>query len=288
MKKVTTVLPASPVNMGGIIVKQALPKQSVQQVDPFLLLHHATFTFNEFVPAIKQGIGPHPHRGFSPVTFVINGEVHHRDSRGNNQIAKKGEVQWMNAGAGIVHSERPSENLVKTKGKQEVIQLWVNSPANKKMEQPLYQFASEAAMPTFLSDDKRISHKLVAGTYNGLKSTLKTASELLIIWATAEAGGKQVLQVPTHYNTALYLISGELNIAGYGITAPQSLVVFDNNAENIAVTAKTNAAFLLLAGVPLNEKLVQHGPYVMNSETEILRAMRDYQMGKMGVLIEDK
>ncbi len=132
LKKVKRLLLATEIDMGGFPVKQALPTQKVDRVDPFLLLHHARTQYYNDRPAKTQGIGPHPHRGFSPVTFVIEGEVHHRDSRENNQIAKEGEVQWMHAGMGIIHSERPSENLAANNGVQEIIQVWINSPADKK------------------------------------------------------------------------------------------------------------------------------------------------------------
>ena len=120
-RKVKHILPAEKIDMGGFPVKQALPTQQVQQVDPFLLLHHARVKPIYDRPAKTQGVGPHPHRGFSPVTFVIEGEVHHQDSRGNNQVAKAGEVQWIHTGAGIIHSERPTENLIENKGVQELI-----------------------------------------------------------------------------------------------------------------------------------------------------------------------
>ena len=131
-KKATYLLPADEVDMGGIPVKQPLPTNKVDQVDPFLLLDHLRIKYYNDRTAKIQGIGPHPHRGFFPVTFIIEGELHHRDSRGNNQIAKEGEVQWMHAGAGIIHSERPSEALAARNGTQEIIQLWINSPADKK------------------------------------------------------------------------------------------------------------------------------------------------------------
>ena len=116
-KSVKAVLPATEIDMGGFPVKQALPKQQFAQLDPFLLVHHGHGKYSNRRPAKQQGIGPHPHRGFSPVTFVIEGAVHHRDSRGNSQVAKQGEVQWMNAGAGIIHSERPSEEIADARDK---------------------------------------------------------------------------------------------------------------------------------------------------------------------------
>lgn len=286
-RKVKYLLPTSDVNMGGIIIKQALPTQKVPQVDPFLLLHHGRFSFTDLAPARHQGLGPHPHRGFTPVTFVVEGEVHHRDSRGNNQVAKKGEVQWMHAGAGIIHSERPSQALVESKGKQEIIQLWINSPASKKMQQPKYQYIAEDQTPAFTSTDELISNKLIAGAYNGLRGEIETESELLVIWGTTYPGGQQTLQVGEAWNTMLYVISGEVRIGGYGKVAQKNLVVFDNKGVDIEISADSQSQFLLLAGVPIEEKVVQQGPYVMNTETQIMEAMRDYQMGKMGILIEE-
>lgn len=286
-RKVKYLLPTSDVNMGGILIKQALPTQKVPQVDPFLLLHHGRFSFTDLAPARHQGLGPHPHRGFTPVTFVVEGEVHHRDSRGNNQVAKKGEVQWMHAGAGIIHSERPSQALVERKGKQEIIQLWINSPASKKMQQPKYQYIAEDQIPVFTSTDELISNKLIAGIYNGLRGKIETESELLVIWGTTQPGGQQTLQVGEAWNTMLYVISGEVRIGGYGKVAQKNLVVFDNKGVDIEIPADSRSQFLLLAGVPIEEKVVQQGPYVMNTETQIMEAMRDYQMGKMGILIEE-
>ncbi len=287
-KKVKYLIPVYEVDMGGVMVKQALPTRNVNQVDPFLLLHHGAFTFTENAPAIQQGLGPHPHRGFTPVSFVIEGEVHHRDSRGNNQIAKKGEVQWMHAGAGIVHSERPSKHLASINGTQEVIQLWINSPASRKMDPPSYQYVAENEIPLFMSEDIKIRNKLIAGSLNGLDGKIKTESELLIIWSEAKAGGSISFPIAKHLNSMLYLIRGELKISGYGKIDKESLVIFENQPGDIEVLFGSDAQFLLLAGAPINEKVVQHGPYVMNSETEILEAMRDYQKGKMGILVEDE
>ncbi|MFK5972686.1 MAG: pirin family protein [Flavobacteriaceae bacterium] len=286
-KKVTYLIPAVDINMGGIILKQALPTNSIPHIDPFLLLHHANFTYNKNSLAIHQGIGPHPHRGFSPVTFVINGEVHHRDSRGNNQIAKEGDVQWMHSGAGIIHSERPSQQLVDTMGNQEIIQLWINSPANSKMKQPDYQFIKESDMPVFYSEDKHIKNKIIAGNYNGLQSRTKTESELLLVWGESNTGSSQKIKVPKGHHSLLYVIKGELALKGYGNVEKEYLAIFDNEEGQIEMTIPSNAQFLLLCGAPLNEKVTQQGPFVMNTQTEIMEAMRDYQMGKMGILIED-
>lgn len=287
MKKVKTLIPAFQIDMGGIPLKQALPTNNVQQVDPFLLLHHGEIKYRKYGRAIHEGIGPHPHRGFSPVTFIIDGEIHHRDSRGNNQIAKKGEVQWMHAGSGIVHSERPSQNLIDQQKTNTIIQLWINSPAAKKMQQPNYQYITETQIPYFLSENGGIKTKLIAGKYNQKSSLIKTQSELLILWCSAKAKDVQEFTFPLGFNTMLYTIKGNIKLNGYGLIEKENLVVFEDEGEKITVTADATSEFLILAGVPINEKVVQQGPFVMNTETEILEAMRDYQMGKMGVLIEE-
>lgn len=286
-KAVKYLIPAYDINMGGVMLKQALPTNNVPNVDPFLLLHHADLKFSEYAKAIKQGVGPHPHRGFSPVTFVIDGEVHHRDSRGNNQIAKKGEVQWMHAGAGIIHSERPSKELVAKNGRQEIIQLWINSPADRKMVQPRYQYLVEEDTPVFLSDDQQIKSKLIAGNYKDQRGKIVTESELLVIWGTADENGKETYTIDEKMSTMLYVVKGEVKIDGYGMVEKKSLVIFENSGHEIGLSSKPNTQFLLLAGVPINEKIVQQGPFVMNTETQILEAHRDYQMGKMGILIEE-
>ncbi|HSO86707.1 MAG TPA: pirin family protein, partial [Draconibacterium sp.] len=215
IKKVKYLIPVYDIDMGGIPVKQALPTNRVEKVDPFLLLHHAKFTYTSDAPALHHGIGPHPHRGFSPVTFVVEGEVHHRDSRGNNQVAKKGEVQWMHAGAGIIHSERPSQKLAEENGEQEIIQLWINTPEARKMQEPVYQYLAESKIPVFTSEDNRVKNKLVAGKYNGLQGNIKTESELLVVWGLAKKEGKQTYLLPELFNVMLYIIRGNMQIAGY-------------------------------------------------------------------------
>lgn len=287
-RNVRFLIPAYDIDMGGIPLKQALPTNNVAQVDPFLLLHHAEFTYTSDAPALHQGIGPHPHRGFSPVTFVVEGEVHHRDSWGNNQVAQKGEVQWMNAGRGIIHSERPSQKLAENNGKQEIIQLWINTPAAKKMQEPMYQYLPEKSIPVFSSDNNLIKNKLVAGKYHEFRGKIKTDSEMLIIWSNAAKGGIQTFAVPELLNAMLYIIRGNLRISGYGKVEEKSLVVFDNSADKVEISAVSDAQFLLLAGAPIAEEVVQQGPFVMNTTTQILEAMRDYRMGKMGILIEEK
>tara|TARA_R100000935_G_scaffold54457_1_gene83317 strand:+ start:1497 stop:2375 length:879 start_codon:yes stop_codon:yes gene_type:complete len=286
LKTVKYVLPAVKIDMDGFPVKQALPTNKVKQVDPFLLLHHAKAKFNKNRLAKHQGVGPHPHRGFSPVTFIVEGEVRHRDSWGHDQIATAGEVQWMHAGAGIIHSERPSEELVKSSGRQEIIQLWINSPSSAKMQPPEYTFLSKDSMPIYSSNDKKIKTKVVAGNYFQQKGKVIPKSELVVLWSYGEEGGIENYAIPKNHNCTLYLIKGRLNLVGYGLVESEQLIVFELSGERIELILKQDSQFLILSGKPLDEKVTQHGPYVMNTQTEVLEAMRDYKMGKMGILIE--
>ena len=278
LKKVKYLLPAAKMDMGGFPIKQALPTQKISQVDPFLLLHHSRVKYSSRRPARHQGVDPHPHRGFSPVTFVVKGEVHHRDSRGNSQIAKAGEVQWMHAGAGIIHSERPSADMAESRDYQEIIQLWINSPKSSKMKIPEYTFIG--------MDDFHISHSEDGCVESKVLDNVGE-SPLYIVWAKSSAGGIENYTIPAGFNTCLYLIKGQLKVKGFGLVEGENLVVFEEAGDMLNVEFLSDGQFLILSGEPINEKVVQSGPYVMNSETEILEAMRDYQMGKMGILIEE-
>ena len=288
MKKVKQIIPAFDIDMGGLVLQQALPTNNVDQVDPFLLLHHGRIEFQEGVPALHQGVGPHPHRGFTPVTFVIDGEIDHRDSRGNRQLAKAGEVQWIHSGSGIIHSERPSAEMAAAGGSTEIVQLWINSPSKNKMKEASYQYIPKEEMKTITSDDGKMISKLIAGNYDGLTSQIKTESELLILWNIAKKESFQSFKIPHQYQTSIYTIKGDIKIGGHGIVDPQSLIIFEQDEEEeVEITANSDAQFLILSGVPINEKVSQYGPYVMNSQTEIMEALRDYQKGKMGILIEE-
>src|SRR4051812_16395727 len=150
-RTVRSVVYANTFDMGGMPVRQAFPSHKADQIDPFLLLHHADIKVPKHVPTNKAGVGPHPHRGFSPVTFIFKGGVHHHDSRGNNNIVYKGGTQWMNAGMGVIHSERPPADIHELGSEQEIIQLWVNTPAAHKMDQPQYQPITAEETPSIIS-----------------------------------------------------------------------------------------------------------------------------------------
>lgn len=286
-RSVARLLYAHAVDMGGLPIRQPLPTQQVQQIDPFLLLHHANVKAPKHVDPDKAGVGPHPHRGFSPVTFIFQGAVHHRDSRGNDSVVYAGGAQWMNAGMGIIHSERPSHDIHEIGGRQEIIQLWINTPARHKMDQPSYFPISARDVPSKKSEDDKVTVNVFSGEILKIKGPIP--SQALVNVATLECGkgGKISIPIPKDHNALIYLLDGKLNVDGFGLVEELHLVHFKNDGEGISIEALEDTRVLFLTGKPLNEEVATHGPFVMNTQTQIMEAMRDYQMGKMGVLIEE-
>ncbi len=286
-RSVSRLLYAHMVDMGGFPVRQPLPTNQVEQIDPFLLLHHADVKAPAHIEPDDAGIGPHPHRGFSPVTFVFKGGVHHRDSRGNDSIIYAGGVQWMNAGMGIVHSERPPHDIHDIGGRQELIQLWINTPAKHKLDQPMYFPVNAEEAPVFKSGDGLVSGKVFTGDVAGVKGPVPSQAEVNAATLEFKTGGKITVALPPSHNAFIYLLDGKLTVESFGLVEGLHLVHFKNDGDAIELHALEDTRVLLLSGEPLNESVVSYGPFVMNTQTQILEAMRDYQMGKMGVLIEE-
>lgn len=285
LRKVQKLLYSHQVDMGGIPVRQPLPSQQVDQIDPFILIHHHKSEVQAGSRPLATGVGPHPHRGFSPVTFIYEGDVNHRDSRGNNSIVKAGGVQWMNAGMGIIHSERPSAEFAERGGKQEIIQLWINTPAKFKMDQPAYYALDKNNIPVLEENGNRIA--VVAGNYKGNQGFDKSQAEVLILNIEGKAGSELNLEVPEAWNECLYNFDGAIMDAGFGLIEPLYLALYQQSGTSIQLQLREDTRILLLCGKPIQEPLVSYGPFVMNSESQIMEAMRDYQMGKMGMLIEE-
>lgn len=278
---------ADMVDMGGIPVRQPLPSRHNRQIDPFLLLHHHRSEVKPGTDFRHAGVGPHPHRGFAPVTFIFDGEVHHRDSRGNSSIVKAGGVQWMNAGMGIQHSERPSRTLAEKGGVQEIIQLWINTPAKDKMNQPSYQAVHADDMPKVALHSGDGLTALVSGTLDGHTGPVNSPWPVLALRGEWKAGASHSFLLPEAYNAFIYLLSGKLHLEDYGMLDEQYLAWLDTNGDGITLQAREDARFILLAAPPIGEPLATYGPFVMNNQTQVMEAIRDYQMGKMGILIEE-
>ncbi len=288
-RTVKSVIHAGLIDMGGMIVRQAFPSRKVESIDPFLLLHHGNIEVPKDIPISETGVGPHPHRGFSPVTFLFKGGVNHQDSRGNNHTVYEGGVQWMNAGMGIIHSERMPSNIQELGGKVELIQLWVNTPAKHKMDKPIYFPASKENIQFIETDDKLSIVNVVSGELNGIKGIVPTLSPVNTFTASIKRGGTFHFNIPQSHNVFIYLLSGKLLINNEDVEIMEHYVTILNNDsdEGFSIKALNDATLIIGTGEPLNEPVVAHGPFVMNTQTEIMEAFRDYQMGKMGVLIEN-
>ncbi|GAA4466214.1 pirin family protein [Nibrella saemangeumensis] len=267
--------------MGGMNIRQPLPSRQLEYLDPFVLLHHGHTIIDEDKPMNQAGVGPHPHRGFSPVTFVFTGGVHHRDSRQNNSKVYAGGTQWMNAGMGIIHSERPLEP------EQEIIQMWVNSPAAHKMDQPAYFPLTREETPTVTSDDGRVTVYVISGELNDVKGTIPTLTPINAWTIYLQESGKIYLPLPATHNAFIYLLDGRVRISEQTEVNGKNMVVPANDGAGITLEALKETRALLMTGEPIGEKIVAQGPFVMNSEIEIMEAYRDFRKGKMGILIEE-
>lgn len=286
MRTIKRVIDAAKVNMGGIYLDQPLPYSGIDQIDPFLLVHHwkSEYKGGQFQKDI--GVGPHPHRGFAPVTFIFEGGVLHQDSEGNRSEVLAGGTQWMNSGSGIVHSERPIKKLAENGGNFEIIQFWVNAPAARKMDKPSYQSLSYESTPNYLSEDKKVKVGVVAGEVNGVSGKISPYSDLLALRLDIEAGGKVTIPIPEHFNAFVYQLNGNLTINGVEKANDKQLIWFNNDGKEITIEGESASRAILLSGAPINEKISTYGPFVMNTQREIIQALNDFQSGKMGKLIE--
>mgnify|MGYP000158952088 FL=1 len=273
------------INMGPIKLRQPLPNKGIENVDPFLLLHHyGPYAISEFNNPFD--LGPHPHRGFEPITLLFKGEQLHRDSLGNDTVVKAGGVQWTTAGRGIVHAEAPTKEFVKQGGDLEGIQLWLNLPAKHKIMPPNYQHLEAEQIPKVYSDDKKVQINIIAGQQANEQGLIKTQTEVNVFTANAEKDGEIQINLPDNHQSLIYLLDGDVLINSKEVLKKggNQMIVFSTNGNLISFKANENSTLLVISGKPIKEKITQYGPYVMNTQTEILEAMRDYQQGKMGYL----
>lgn len=286
MRTIKQTIPAFKVNMGGTILDQALPFKGTDQIDPFLLIHHWKDELKGGKHQSTVGVGPHPHRGFSPVTFIFQGGVHHRDSLGTSEVVYAGGTQWMNSGSGIVHSERPTKEIAEEGGTFEIIQFWLNAPSIYKMDEASYQPISKDETPLISSIDGAVETFVVAGTLENVQGKVKPNSDVLILRINMQAGSKKTFEIPENYNTLVYQLDGKSKMNNSEEIGEKMMIHFNNDGTTIAVEAIENARLILLSGAPINEELSTYGPFVMNTEDEIRKAIIDYQSGKMGILTE--
>jgi redox-sensitive bicupin YhaK (pirin superfamily) len=285
LKNIQNIVASPLVNMGPIKLRQPLPTEGIENVDPFLLLHHyGPYAISEFNNPFD--LGPHPHRGFEPITLLFKGEQLHRDSLGNEMVVKAGGVQWTTAGRGIIHAEAPTKEFVKKGGELEGIQLWLNLPAKDKMITPNYQHLEDEQIPKLFSDDKKVQLNVIAGHQKEETGLIKTQTAVNVFTAKAEENGIIEISIPENHQSLIYLLEGEILVNNSAVLekGKNQMITFHQDGNSILFEAKKASTVLILSGAPISEKVTQYGPYVMNTQTEILEAMRDFKQGKMGYL----
>ncbi|CAG0960396.1 Putative quercetin 2,3-dioxygenase [Methylophilaceae bacterium] len=271
-------------------VGDGFPVQSIfsyrdihEEMSPFLLMDYAGPT--SFEPTDKRrGVGQHPHRGFETVTIVYDGEVTHHDSANGGGTIGAGDVQWMTAGAGILHEEYHSADYAQRGGPFEMIQLWVNLPARDKMAAPSYQGITDAQIPRVELPGNAGTARIIAGEYMGAKGVTHTFSPMNVWDMRLKAGSSFSVELPEGHTTALFILRGAVRIGDTHMIRPSELAVLERHGTRLAFDATEGTILLLLNGTPLNEPIIGYGPFVMNSWDEITQAIEDLNNGRFGTI----
>jgi quercetin 2,3-dioxygenase len=271
---------------GNHWVGDGFPVQSIfsyrdiaEEMSPFLLMDYAGPA--RFEPTEqRRGVGQHPHRGFETVTIVYDGQVSHHDSTNAGGTIGPGEVQWMTAGKGIIHEEYHGDDYAKNGGPFEMIQLWVNLPAKDKLTQPGYQGITKADIPEVALPDEAGLVRVIAGEYAGQAGPAKTFSTMNVWDVRLNAGTRTVFNLPEGHTTAIFVLKGAVKTGSVHTIRPSELAVMQREGAELVLQAQQDTVLLLLNGEPLNEPVVGHGPFVMNTWEEIDQAINDYNLGR--------
>jgi redox-sensitive bicupin YhaK (pirin superfamily) len=269
---------------GGFVVRRPMPTPSFPLADPFLLIDEMGPV--TYAPGEAIGAPDHPHRGFETVTYVLEGEMEHEDSAGHRGVLGPGDVQWMTAGAGIIHSEMPTKKIQQSGGRVHGFQIWVNLPARLKMMQPRYQELSAARIPNAATEDGRARVRLIAGEALGAKAAIETQTPIVYQDWSLDDGADVTLPLAANQRALVYVFDGEVEV-GHGsddarrAKSGQLAVLGDGDGVRLR-GVPGGGRLLLLAGVPLHEPVARYGPFVMNTADELETAFRDYQTGRMG------
>jgi redox-sensitive bicupin YhaK (pirin superfamily) len=281
-KLVRRIHPALRDDIGDLITQRPVPSRHLDQVDPFLFLnHHGPQTY----PAHNRGLpfGPHPHRGFETVTFILDGMLMHKDSAGYESIIRAGGVQWMTAGSGLIHAEISPPEFLQSGGPLEILQLWVNLPPHLKMTKPAYTGLQKDEIPEIALDGGRVTMHLSAGEWNGVRGPVQSLTGVFMSTIAFQPGGRIRVQGLAERNVFLYIVRGALQVgmADDRISA-YHLVELGSEGDEVELAAREGALVLFGHAEPIGAPVVSHGPFVMNSRAEIEQAIRDYQAGKFG------
>ena len=275
----------------GVILNRSFPNRFISEFDPFLLLDEIGPM--DIKPGKQKGFPNHPHRGFETVTYLLEGKFEHKDSQGHIGTISAGDVQWMTAGSGVIHSEMPEKEFSKNGGRLHGFQLWVNLPKSKKMMKPRYQEIPQSKIPTGTTKDGNVIVKVIAGESLGAKAVIDTITPIMYLHFKLEPGSRIVQPIPEEYNVFAYVIKGkgvfEQGNNNNKIVERGNLVIFDKDGKNVYIQTVEDLEMplelLLIGGIPLNESIARYGPFVMNTQQEIYQAIEDYRSGKLGKII---
>jgi redox-sensitive bicupin YhaK (pirin superfamily) len=267
--------------IADLVTYRALPTQSVEYVDPFLFLnHHGPQVYapnNNGLP-----FGPHPHRGMETVTFIITGDIAHKDSSGHESVIKAGGIQWMRAGRGLIHAEVSSDEFKDKGGDLEILQLWVNLPASLKMADPFYKGKQAEEIPVLQFDEGKVTANLISGQWKDVTGAFESSTGIFLSTIQFKSGSEIEVAIPEAHNIFFYVIGGEINVNGTSVRSLH-LAEFNNDGDTLTISAKNDSLLLLGHAMPFNEPVVSQGPFVMNTQQEIMQAYQDYRTGKFGV-----
>lgn len=280
MRTIKQIHKAESAPIADLVTYRALPTRSVSHIDPFLFLNHHG---HQIYPPHNRGLpfGPHPHRGFETVTFILQGDLSHKDSSGAESVINAGGVQWMTAGKGLTHAEVSSKEFMQHGGDLEILQLWINLPAKYKMVDPAYRGLQKEEIPTLKLDGGRVSIDAISGNWGGTKGAFSPLTDIQLGIVRLQAGGTYKKAVLDERNIFFYVVSGKLTVNGREVKI-HDLVEFFNDDTDIQIDALEDSTILLGHALPFNEPIVAQGPFVMNSEDEIRQAYQDYQQGLFG------
>lgn len=267
----------------GFLVHRPFPTYALSDFDPFLLLDE--MGPKDLAPGQAKGAPDHPHRGFETVTYMLEGRMQHKDSKGNAGKLTPGDVQWMTAGAGVVHSEMPEREFAKNGGRLHGFQLWVNLPKQDKMVTPRYQELPAANIPVAKSADGLVSVRVIAGESLGVRAVIETRTPIMYLHFTLQPAGRVSQGMESNYNGFAYVVSGEGLFGSDEEKATRGqMVMFERDGDEVRMqnAGEMPLEVLLIAGVPLNEPIARYGPFVMNTREEIYQAVEDYRNGVMG------
>jgi quercetin 2,3-dioxygenase len=288
VKEVVQVITAHRQTEGaGFVVRRPLPSANLEVADPFLLIDEMGPV--EYAPGQAVGAPDHPHRGFETVTYMVEGEFEHEDSAGHRGSLRAGDVQWMTAGGGIIHSEEPSQRIREQGGRMHGFQIWVNLPARLKMTQPRYQEIAAERIPQAQSADGKARVRVIAGEALGTRAVIDTHTPITYQDWSLDAGADVSVSFAKGEAAYVYVFGGSAVIGDEGklVRDGQLAILGEGDTARLRGPEREgeHGRLLLLAGTPLRERVARYGPFVMNTKEEIVQAINDYRGGRMGEIV---